>query len=46
MAKEKWQERYDKGWATKSQLQRVVKLEVLTEEDYEEITGENYGGEK
>ena len=37
---EKWNDRYKKHWCTKEQLQRLVQLGVLTEEEYEEITGE------
>lgn len=39
---EKWDDRYEKHWCTKEQLQRLVQLNVLTEEQYEEITGEEY----
>lgn len=39
---EKWKERYEKHWATKEQLKQVVKLGVLTAEEYELITGEVY----
>ena len=39
---EKWNDRYKKHWCTKEQLQRLVQLGVLTEEEYEEITGEEY----
>lgn len=35
---EKWKDRYNKHWCTKDQLSRLVELEVLTEEQYEEIT--------
>ena len=41
-AKEKWEQRYNRGWATKSQLQQLVQLQVLTEQDYKDITGEDY----
>lgn len=37
---EKWNDRYEKHWCTKDQLRRLVDLEVLTDEEYEEITGE------
>ncbi len=37
---EKWEDRYKKNWCTKDQLKRLVGLEVLTSEEYEEITGE------
>lgn len=40
---EKWNKRYKKHWCTKDQLQRLVQLGVLTEEEYKEITGEDYG---
>ena len=39
---EKWNDRYKKHWCTKDQLRRLVQLGVLTEEDYKEITGEEY----
>ena len=39
---EKWQARYEKNWCTKSQLKRLVVLEVLTPADYKTITGEDY----
>ena len=39
---EKWNDRYKKHWCTKAQLKRLVQLVVLTEAEYEEITGEDY----
>jgi len=39
---EKWDWRYKKNWCTKSQLKRLVVLEVLTPDEYEKITGEVY----
>ena len=39
---EKWEDRYKKHWCTKGQLQRLVQLKVLSTEQYEEITGEDY----
>ena len=39
---EKWNDRYQKNWCTKEQLKRLVSLAVLTEEEYTEITGEDY----
>lgn len=39
---DKWNDRYKKHWCTKSQLKQLVQLEVLTEEEYEEITEEVY----
>ena len=39
---EKWNDRYKKHWCTKEQLRRLVQLEVLSEAEYEEITGEKY----
>jgi len=39
---EKWNERYKKHWCTKDQLKRLVQLEVLTQEEYKLITGEEY----
>ncbi len=35
---EKWLERYKKHWCTKEQLQRLVQLEILTQEEYDLIT--------
>lgn len=42
---EKWNDRYKKHWCTRGQLQRLVKLEVLTKEEYEDITNEDYPDE-
>lgn len=39
---EKYAERYARGGCTKAQLKRLVQLGVLTEAEYEEITGEAY----
>ena len=39
---EKWNERYEKNWVTKAQLQTLVGLGVLTITDYETITGETF----
>lgn len=39
---EKWKARYEKNWCTKTQLKRLVVLEVLTPDDYKTITGEDY----
>lgn len=39
---EKWKKRYDRHGCTKEQLRRLVELEVLTADEYEEITGEKY----
>lgn len=39
---EKWNYRYAKHWCNKSQLKRLVALEVLTPVDYKNITGEDY----
>ena len=39
---EKWNWRYQKHWCTKSQLKRLVVLEVLTTEEYKTIAGEDY----
>ncbi len=39
---EKWDWRYKKHWCAKSQLKRLVVLEVLTPAEYEKITGEVY----
>ena len=39
---EKWNERYKMNWCTKEQLQKLVSFKVLTQEDYKNITGEDY----
>ena len=39
---EKWDYRYKKHWCNKSQLKRLVVLEVLTPDEYKTITGEDY----
>lgn len=39
---EYWKNRYDNGYVTKAQLKRLVRLGVLTEAEYTEITGEDY----
>ena len=39
---EKWDYRYKKHWCTKSQLKRLVVLEILTSDEYKTITGEDY----
>lgn len=39
---EKWKNRYDNGWVIEYQLQRLVVLGVLTQAQYEDITGETY----
>ena len=37
---EKWKKRYKMKFATKEQLERLVPLKVITDVEYEEITGE------
>lgn len=39
---EKWDYRYKKHWCTKTQLKRLVVLEVLTAGEYKMIAGEDY----
>jgi uncharacterized XkdX family phage protein len=39
---EKWKDKYEKNWVTMEQLKRLVELSVLTESEYEEITGKTY----
>lgn len=39
---EKWNDRYKRHWCTKEQLRKLVGLNVLSEEEYEQITGEAY----
>jgi len=41
---EKWNERYGKNWVTKVQLDTLVGLGVLTEQEYQTITGEAFVG--
>lgn len=36
---EKWKDRYDRHWCTKEQLERLVKIRVLSGQDYKEIVG-------
>ena len=37
---DKWKERYEKNWATKEQLQRLVTLRILTSKEYQMIVGD------
>lgn len=39
---EYWKDRYDKGWALDIHIYRLVKLGILTEQDYKTITGSDY----
>ena len=39
---EKWQDRYNRNWVTKDQLKRLVVLNIITEMEFETITGEVY----
>ena len=39
---EYWRDRYYRNYARKDQLRRLVKLEVLTPEEFKEITEEDY----
>ena len=41
---EKWNARYEKNWVTKAQLKMLVVLGVLTEQEYQTITGEAFVG--
>ena len=41
---EKYYERYKRGGCTKEQLNKLVQLEALTADEYEQITGEAYEG--
>lgn len=34
---DKWKERYDKKWCTREQLERLVSLNVLTQEEFDTI---------
>ena len=36
---DKWKTRYDNGWATEEQLQRLINLKVLTQAEYDLIIG-------
>ncbi|WP_018925010.1 XkdX family protein [Salsuginibacillus kocurii] len=42
---EKWKDRYERNRARKDQIERCVQLEVLTEEEYEKIIGEEYNAD-
>lgn len=37
---ERYKERYGKGWATREQLERLVALELLTQEEFNIIVNE------
>ncbi len=37
-----WKQAYTQGWATNEQLKMVVEFGALTEEEFKEITGEDY----
>lgn len=39
---EYWAKKYARGGVRKDQLKRLVELEVITAEEYKEITGEDY----
>ena len=39
---EELKERYEKNWCRKDQLQQYVGFNVITSEEYEQITGEPY----
>lgn len=39
---EKWAKKYARKGCTKAQLKRLVELEVITADEYKEITGEDY----
>ena len=39
---EKWKERYNNRYATENHIYRLVNLGVLTDKQYEEITGLEY----
>lgn len=39
---EKWKYYYDRGWASADQLKVVVQYQKITEEEYQEISGEPY----
>lgn len=41
---DRWFKRYKRGGCTKEQLKKCVELGVLTQAEYEEITGEPYNG--
>lgn len=38
----KWNDRFYRGGVRRDQLQRLVALEVLTKEEYKEITGDDF----
>lgn len=37
---ERWKTRYENGWATEEQLQRLVALGVLTQSEYDQIVAQ------
>lgn len=37
----KYRDRYSKGYCTKEQLQKLVRLGLLSQEEYNTIVGEN-----
>ena len=39
---EYYKEKYEKGHATEEQHRRLVRVNVLTPEEFEEITGDKY----
>ncbi|KYD02624.1 hypothetical protein B4102_0218 [Heyndrickxia sporothermodurans] len=39
---ESLKERYEKNWCRKDQLKRFVQLGAISEEQYKEITGEEF----
>lgn len=39
---EKWDDKYKRLWCTTEQLKRLVSLNVLTADEYQKITGEEY----
>ncbi|GIN87855.1 hypothetical protein J6TS2_42410 [Heyndrickxia sporothermodurans] len=42
---ESLKERYEKNWCMKDQLQRFVQLGAISENQYKEITGEEFLGQ-
>lgn len=38
----KYHDRYNRGGCRKDQLRRLVELEAITADEYEEITGDKY----
>jgi hypothetical protein len=43
---EKWRKMYNAGWCNEEQLRLIVQRGGISEQEYEEITGESYSTEQ